>query len=299
MATLEKPKVVNSNYFNAYKFIYLVQNLQKTKKSKLIQKPEISINTSAAAGQQSKEINETAAKSSLPIEDIKSVDFDQFATTSTRNIISQECCIASEYVEPVENAPTSGNTLPEQISVAEEITQVVTPSPTDLHITPTAPIDDDPKTLPTPIAPTETLPVFQYPNITTLQHVETKSNVVYRPTKATSPKYSFTNSQLLPFTLEQRKQLYDCPDLDLVQQFELDFLMNSLLETYENDPLYAALLEYYNLQSKLSVNMYDVGNARKLVTNAQKQIWTEVPVTKTFSAACGDRVIVKETVTYK
>lgn len=243
----------------------------------------------------------------MPIKGIQPVDFDQFATTSTRNIISQECCIASEYVERVENAPTSGNISPCQISLAEELAQVdaikevstVSQSPMELHIAPTAPIDDIPKNLQTFATPVETVPVMQYPNLTPLQHVETKSKVIYQPTKTISPKYSFTNSQLLPFTLEQRKQLYHCPDLDLVQQFELDFLMNSLLETYENDPLYAALFEYYNLQSKLSVNMYDVGKARKLVTNAQKDIWKEIPVTKTFSAACGDRVILKETVTYK
>uniref|UniRef100_A0A0A1XQX2 Ectopic P granules protein 5 homolog n=1 Tax=Zeugodacus cucurbitae TaxID=28588 RepID=A0A0A1XQX2_ZEUCU len=288
MATLEKPKV-------------------KTKKSKVKPKPEVSINTLAEVDDQSKEINESAVSGELPVEDIQDVDFDQFATTSTRNIISQECFIASEYVEPTDDVPTTGNISPGQVSLAEELAQIdsikeastASPSVMDLHTTPTAPIDDASKTIPTLIAPIETVPVLQYPNLTTLQHVETKSNVIYKPTKAASPKYSFTNSQLLPFTLEQRKQLYHCADLDLVQQFELDFLMNSLLETYENDPLYAALIEYYNLQSKLSVNKYDVDKARKLVTNAQKHIWTEVPVTKTFSALCGDKVLVKETVTYK
>ncbi|XP_011192881.2 ectopic P granules protein 5 homolog isoform X1 [Zeugodacus cucurbitae] len=287
MATLEKPKV-------------------KTKKSKVKPKPEVSINTLAEVDDQSKEINESAVSGELPVEDIQDVDFDQFATTSTRNIISQECFIASEYVEPTDDVPTTGNISPGQVSLAEELAQIdsikeastASPSVMDLHTTPTAPIDDASKTIPTLIAPIETVPVLQYPNLTTLQHVETKSNVIYKPTKAASPKYSFTNSQLLPFTLEQRKQLYHCADLDLVQQFELDFLMNSLLETYENDPLYAALIEYYNLQSKLSVNKYDVDKARKLVTNAQKHIWTEVPVTKTFSALCGDKVLVKETVTY-
>ncbi|XP_053947288.1 ectopic P granules protein 5 homolog isoform X1 [Anastrepha ludens] len=269
-------------------------------------------------------------------ENTSNVDFDQFATTSTHDIVCQECSIASDYVEPTEDTIISGEKSPGQLSLAEELAQArasdrgiaaAVPSPVEevplakehaqvnaliqgiaaaipspveeVPQTPTAPPADVNTNATAPVGPEKNLPLLQYPNLMPLQLVETKSKVVYQTKRTTSPKYYFTNSQLLPFTAEQQKQLYYCAELDLVKQFELDFLMNSLLETYENDPLYAALLEYYNLQSKLAMNFYDVEKARKCVTESQSQIWIEVPITKTFSAACGDKVTVKESVTYK
>ncbi|TMW42671.1 hypothetical protein DOY81_012246 [Sarcophaga bullata] len=78
----------------------------------------------------------------------------------------------------------------------------------------------------------------------------------------------------------------------------MEFLMNSLLETYENDALHAALQEYYNGQSKLTMNLHDVKKFRKEAEAAQEHIWIEVPVQRTFSNQCGDKIDVKETVTY-
>ncbi|XP_017477815.1 PREDICTED: ectopic P granules protein 5 homolog isoform X2 [Rhagoletis zephyria] len=320
MATMEKPK---------------------TKKSKVKPKPEISKSLTEDEERQ----NETTAivgQNNLVTDKTLSVDFDQFATTSAGNIVSQECYIASDYVgEQSEDAKITREESDDQLSLAEELTQegADPEAPVGAHPEvaqleanhevvahnevaegstaqkvsagdaaptveeppiPTAPIADVSTSVAVPSGPADVLPNPQYPNLSPLQLVETKSKVVYqtKKTATTSSKHYFTNSQLVPFTLEQQKQLYNCGELDFVKQFELDFLMNSLLETYENDPLHTALLEYYNLQSKLSMNVYDVEKARKAVNEAQKQIWGEIPVTKTFSAKCGDKVLVKESVTY-
>ncbi|XP_004534242.1 ectopic P granules protein 5 homolog isoform X2 [Ceratitis capitata] len=288
MATLEKPK--------------------RTKKTKVKEKPEVSRNSFLQVENQVKEEVENATTSRLePIENMQSVDFAQFNTTNSRDIVSQDCFIASEYVEPTQDIKISDRKSPSEISQPEEISQVTAcqeattvdaQNTNDHNQVPSAPLSDVSECMPSQVVPVAITPILQYPKLSPLQLEETKSNIVYRPSKSSSPKYYFTNSQLLPFTTEQQKQLYHCADLELVKQFELDFLMNSLLEVYESDPLYAALLEYYNLQSKISVNMYDVEKARTILTNEQKHIWTEVPVTKTFSGTCGDRVILKETVTY-
>lgn len=139
-----------------------------------------------------------------------------------------------------------------------------------------------------------------YPDLSSIKKtVETKSQVLYQQPKVKTANYLLSNNKIKPFTEEQLKEIYLCSDLELVKQFELEFLMNSLLDTYDNDPLYIALMEYYNLQSKLTMNLHDVKKYRNESLDAQEEIWISVPITKTFSGRCADNVEVKETFTYK
>uniref|UniRef100_A0A1A9VTB9 Uncharacterized protein n=1 Tax=Glossina austeni TaxID=7395 RepID=A0A1A9VTB9_GLOAU len=142
--------------------------------------------------------------------------------------------------------------------------------------------------------------ITQYPNLLQLQqHEETPvTEVVYKQPKARSPGFRLALSDLQPFNCEQLRQLYYCAELQQVQQFEIEFLNNSLQETYESDPLHVALKNYHQLQSKLTMNIHDVNKFRQEATEAQNHIWLRESVTETFSAKCDDNVELKESVTY-
>ncbi|XP_067619599.1 ectopic P granules protein 5 homolog isoform X2 [Eurosta solidaginis] len=277
MATLEKPKV-------------------KTKKAKTKQKSETLCASTIERNLRPTETLENATSTFLAQADNRSADFDQQKTAGSQNIVSDDID-CNEAIE--ENYAES---LPEQVSFAEQQTgQEVTAIATKprIEVLSTAPLIEVSTSMPVSLAHAKMLPIAQYPNIEPLQYIETTSKVIYEPKSVATPKYYFANTQLRPLTCEQQKELYHCAELDMVKQFELDFLMNSLLETYENDALYEALLEYWILQSKLTVNMYDVEKAKTCVENAQEHIWTQFQVTKSFSATCRDGVILKESVTYK
>uniref|UniRef100_A0A1A9W6G3 Ectopic P granules protein 5 homolog n=1 Tax=Glossina brevipalpis TaxID=37001 RepID=A0A1A9W6G3_9MUSC len=149
-----------------------------------------------------------------------------------------------------------------------------------------------------PIAP---VVITQYPNLLPMrQHEEkTVTELVNKLPKVHRPGFRLALIELQPFNCEQLQELYYCAELQQVQQFELEFLKNSLLETYESDPLYAALKSYYHLQAKLTMNIHDVNKFRQEAKKAQNHIWIKEPVTRTFSAKCGDNVELKETVTYE
>ncbi|XP_030371319.1 ectopic P granules protein 5 homolog [Scaptodrosophila lebanonensis] len=146
--------------------------------------------------------------------------------------------------------------------------------------------------------------LVQYPDIQEMKQSnaileEQKAEIFHRQQRQHhSSSFAIAHSQLKPLTTEELKQYYDCADLELVKQFELEFLMNTLLESSETDPLYAALLEYYNLQTKLTSNMHDVQKYRKECLDTQQVMWTREPVTRTFSATCGDGNVVRESITY-
>ncbi|XP_037885384.1 ectopic P granules protein 5 homolog isoform X1 [Glossina fuscipes] len=157
---------------------------------------------------------------------------------------------------------------------------------------------------PLPVESYEPIPavtVTQYPNLLPLQqHEETPvSEVVYKQPKVRSPGFRLALSELQPFNCEQLRELYYCAELQQVQQFEIEFLNNSLRETYESDPLHVALKTYYQLQSKLTMNIHDVNKFREEATEAQNHIWLKESVTETFSAKCDDNIELKESVTYE
>lgn len=226
--------------------------------------------------------------------------------------MTQECFIASGYKdddklegtdkEKNENTEETETTTPSAPPCLEETNDNANidnkmDTNSDTITTPSAPpcLQDN---LPSTSATTSSN-LVQYPQIQHFQYEETAPAVVYSPTKLRTSAFRLFSSKLQPLTQEQLYQYYYCPDLLVVQQFEMEFLMNSLLETYECDPLYAALQEYYHLQSKLTMNLHDVKKFRKEAEAAQEHIWVEVPITKTFSEKCGDKIEVKETVTYK
>ncbi|XP_017104957.2 ectopic P granules protein 5 homolog [Drosophila bipectinata] len=199
-------------------------------------------------------------------------------SSSDANIVSHDCCISSDVRE-----------LPEE-SAAEEKTIVVTQTEAE----PSAP----PST-------TNVVPhVVQYPNllpmhVSNAQVEEQSAKIVYRQAETQASGFALARSNVKPLSDEQLRQIYNCPDLDLAKQFELEFLMNSLLESSEADPLYAALLEYYELQGKITSNLHDVKKWRKNCGVSQKQIWTKESVTRNFSGTCGDGNAVQESVTYE
>lgn len=201
------------------------------------------------------------------------------ALASGQAIISHECCISSDVPQELSQEPEPE---PEAEAQIQEETE---PS------APTAP-------------PSASVHIIQYPNLQPLhlsnaQVEEHSSKIVYRQAEKSPTGFALARSHIKPLSAEQLKQIYDCPDLELAKQFELEFLMNSLLESSESDPLYAALLEYYELQGKLTSNLHDVEKLRKSCPETQKQIWVRQPVTRTFSGTCGDGNVVQESVTYE
>nr|NP_650752.2 ectopic P-granules autophagy protein 5, isoform C [Drosophila melanogaster]Q9VE34.2 RecName: Full=Ectopic P granules protein 5 homolog [Drosophila melanogaster]AAF55595.2 ectopic P-granules autophagy protein 5, isoform C [Drosophila melanogaster] len=204
-------------------------------------------------------------------------EFERVATLASSSsgeaIISHECCISSDV----------GVTSQEPEGTQE---------PTETEAQPSAPS----------APPSTTVHVVQYPNLQPMQlsnaQVEEHSaKIVYR--QAESPTgFALARSHIKLLSTEELRQIYDCPELELAKQFELEFLMNSLLETSEADPLYAAVMEYYELQGKITSNLHDVEKLRKGCAESQKQIWVRQPVTRTFSGTCGDGNVVQECVTY-
>lgn len=198
------------------------------------------------------------------------------------DIISHDCCISNDK-QPDEFATTSTATTTAADMTAGE----------QLEATPSA-----------PVAPVTTVPLVQYPNLQPIRLTnalieEQSTKVVYKPQRVQSPGYVLASSHLKPYTSEQLRQLYHCADMEMAKQFELEFLMNTLLESSETDPLYLALQEYYNLQGKLTSNLHDIKSKRKQCQDAQQQVWVREPVTRSFSATCGDGNVVSESVTYE
>ncbi|XP_033245802.1 ectopic P granules protein 5 homolog [Drosophila miranda] len=196
--------------------------------------------------------------------------------SGAETIISHDCCISSDILE----LPTEPEPEPELEPEAQ-----LEPS------APSAP-------------PSSSAKIVQYPNLQPMklsnaQIEEHSSKIVFRQADCQPSGFALVRSNLKPLDAEQLRQIYDCPDMELAKQFELEFLMNSLLETSETDPLYAALLEYFNLQSKLTSNLHDVEKLRKSCVEAQEQIWARESVNRTFRATCGDGNAVQETITYE
>ncbi|XP_017140447.2 ectopic P granules protein 5 homolog [Drosophila miranda] len=196
--------------------------------------------------------------------------------SGAETIISHDCCISSDILE----LPTEPEPEPELEPEAQ-----LEPS------APSAP-------------PFSSAKIVQYPNLQPMKLSNAKieehsSKIVFRQADCQPSGFALVRSNLKPLDAEQLRQIYDCPDMELAKQFELEFLMNSLLETSETDPLYAALLEYFNLQSKLTSNLHDVEKLRKSCVEAQEQIWAREPVNRTFRATCGDGNAVQETITYE
>ncbi|XP_064550516.1 ectopic P granules protein 5 homolog [Drosophila montana] len=199
-------------------------------------------------------------------------------------IISHDCCISSDVVPD------------EQLEITTAATNTQAPAASEeLEPAPSAPC--------APVAPAACVPLVQYPNLAPIRVAnalveEQRTPIVFRERVARSPGFALASSHLKPFSSEQLKQIYQCTDLELVKQFELEFLMNTLLESSETDPLYLALQEYYNLQGKLSSNLHDVKDKRKECLDTQQLVWTREQVTRSFSASCGDGNVVRESITY-
>lgn len=203
------------------------------------------------------------------------------SSSSGANIISHDCCISSDVRE-----------LPEE-SVAE-----VEPEVEPL-------IETVPNAPSAPASTINVVPhVVQYPNLLPMhvsktQVEEQSANIVYRQSETQASGFALARSNVKPLSDEQLRQIYTCPDLDLAKQFELEFLMNSLLESSEADPLYSALQEYYELQGKITSNLHDVKKWRKNCGVSQRQIWNRESVTRNFSGTCGDGNVVQESVTFE
>lgn len=200
------------------------------------------------------------------------------SNNNSEAIISHDCCISND----VQANAISSTTKTIDMPTVEKV-----------EATPSA-----------PIAPVANVPLVQYPNLIPMRLTnalieEQSSKVVYKPKVDHSSGYVLASSNLKPFTSEQLRELYHCADLELAKQFELEFLMNTLLESSETDPLYLALQEYYNLQGKLTSNLHDIKRKRKECKDAQQEVWQREPVTRSFSATCGDGNVVSESVTYE
>ncbi|XP_017041076.1 LOW QUALITY PROTEIN: ectopic P granules protein 5 homolog [Drosophila ficusphila] len=195
------------------------------------------------------------------------------SSSSGEAIISHECSVSSDVREKPEVSETQ--------------------EPTETETEPSAPS----------APPSTTVHIVQYPNLQPMQlsnsQVEEHSaKIVYRRAESSSSGFALAKSHIKPWNAQELRQIYDCPELELAKQFELEFLMNSLLESSESDPLYAALMEYYELQGKITANLHDVEKLRKGCTESQKQIWVRQPVTRNFSGTCGDGNVVQESITY-
>ncbi|XP_034484557.1 ectopic P granules protein 5 homolog [Drosophila innubila] len=207
--------------------------------------------------------------------------------SKTETIISHDCCISSDVVPEVITMNTTTIADKTEIKTQNDI------------------LEKEPDAVPSaPTAPSTSVPLVQYPNLQPIRLTnalieEQQSRIVYKSQAARSPGFALASSQLKPFTNEQLREIYQCPDLELAKQFELEFLMSTLLESSESDPLYLQLQEYYNLQDKLTSNVHDIKERRKDCQDTQQQVWTRVPVTRTFSANCHDNNLVSETITYE
>lgn len=226
------------------------------------------------------------AETASLLEELERVAGSSNSNNKPEDIISHDCCISNDK-QPDEIATISTETTTPTTS-AGDIT-----AGEQLEATPSA-----------PVAPVASVPLVQYPNLQPIRLTnalieEQSTKVVYKPQRVQSPGYVLASSHLKPFTSEQLRQLYHCPDLEVAKQFELEFLMNTLLESSETDPLYLALQEYYNLQGKLTSNLHDIKSKRKQCQDAQQQVWVREPVTRNFSATCGDGNVVSESVTYE
>ena len=262
----------------------------------IIDKETASISTAAAITTE----GEVARSTNSSIDSINNLVAS--ATANRDNIVTQECFIASGYKEGEEKQEGEKQSLSNDKGNANIKETTSAPCEEEINTgeedVATAPSDLD-NVPPLIIAPTASS-VVQYPQLQRYRYEESATSVVYNPTdKINTKQFRLSPTKLEPLTQEQRYQYYYCPSLAMVQQFEMEFLMNSLLETYENDALYAALQEYYNGQSKLTMNLHDVKKFRKEAEAAQEHIWIEVPIQMTFSNQCGDKIDVKETVTYK
>ncbi|ALC46612.1 CG14299 [Drosophila busckii] len=193
--------------------------------------------------------------------------------SSCNEIISHECYISNQ---PTEHTAQQSNE--EQAEEKEE--QLTT----------------DQSTPSAPEVPATSVKFVQYPN---LQSVRQLSNIVNEERTASTVYKTTMASQLQPFTAEELTQIYCCPDLELAKQFELEFLMNTLLESSEADPLYLELLEYYSLQGKITANLYDINEKRKSCKDIPQQVWQRESVTRSFSATCGDGNTVRDSITYE
>ncbi|KAM7362755.1 ectopic P-granules autophagy protein 5 [Cochliomyia hominivorax] len=309
MATLEKPKknkTKKSKIKATNDNLNINEDIENESENCVVNK-EMPTTSAAAVAATTSEVTKLKNSSIDNINDLVA------STSASRDeIVTQECFIASGYKE-------NDKPLLADKETHENIETIATKEISDLQQdnsdTPSAPLtseygnNNETEVTTTPSAPPclQDMPttstcvstnLVQYPQLQRYQYEETAPAMVYSPTKSRTSVFRLSTSKLQPLTQEQLYQYYYCPDLLVVQQFEMEFLMNSLLETYENDPLYAALQNYYHLQSKLTMNLHDVKKFRKEAESAQDHIWVEVPITKTFSEKCGDKIEVKETVTF-
>ncbi|XP_059219883.1 ectopic P granules protein 5 homolog isoform X1 [Stomoxys calcitrans] len=276
----------------------------------------------------SKEVTvEKVSQSEVRKTSIEDIIQSATSTANIDNIVTQECFVAADFKQKENENENKEKVEQEEICVVPVVTAIVAADEssdnvveTDVNVvvatnetiteneiltvnaSPSAPPALTANSSNATAFPSETsttsAQMVQYPQLQMLRHEEAITEVVYKPPRLRSPGFRLSSSKLQALSQEQLQQYYYCPELSMVQQFEMEFLMNSLLETYENDPLYAALQEYYHLQSKLTMNLHDVKKFRKEAAAAQEHIWVEVPITKTFSEKCGDKVEVRETVTY-
>ncbi|XP_034112376.2 ectopic P granules protein 5 homolog [Drosophila albomicans] len=264
MATLAKPKKKTKK-----QSVYSEQRRQVEEEE---QEEHDELSTSRAQEQRH---DENASTAPSLLEELERVASSSGNSKAAANIISHDCCISSDVDPDLITAP-----------VTTEESEI-------LEATPSA-----------PTAPVSCVPLVQYPNLQPIRLTnalieEQQAQIVYKPQVARSTGFVLASSHLKPFTSEQLREYYQCPDLELAKHFELEFLMNTLLESSETDPLYLELLEYYNLQGKLSSNLHDIKQRRKECGETQQQVWISESVTRTFSGHCGDSNMVQESETYE
>ncbi|XP_055848760.1 ectopic P granules protein 5 homolog isoform X2 [Episyrphus balteatus] len=311
MATMERPKV------------------QKKKTKKPTQKEEKLLTDSEE--EDGIASTSTSVKKTLN-SNVQSLDID-FPTTKCDDIVSHECFVSTNFQpfdkislddedllsdddeKPKEEEERfSTPTLEEQVQ--EEPSEIS--NPMDI---PCAPLLDEQNVLHSgtpqpwthnfeePTAPSlgesKTATQFdfkpvasvKYPDLASMTRNETQTEVFYQTYKPSSSASAI--SRLKPFTTEQLREIYYCQDIEMVKQFELEFLMNSLLENTESDPFYVLLLKYFNLQGKLVINKSDLADKMKRFDEAKSDVWTKIQRTAKGSAMCGDGNAVYHTKTYE
>ncbi|XP_055908978.1 ectopic P granules protein 5 homolog isoform X2 [Eupeodes corollae] len=310
MATMERPKV---------------QKKKKTKKTTI--KEEKLLTDSEAEDDTASASTSTSTKNTKINDDVQSLDID-FPTTKCDDIVSHECFVSTNFQpfdkislddedllsdddkENQKQKPQQEEEIPTIIPQVEEPKEESTPEVSIPVSIPCAPSIETEDQMPfgTPLPWTQnfeepTAPVFcesktatkfdfkpatsvKYPDLSSMSRVQTHPEVFYQTYKPSSSASAI--SRLKPFTTEQLREIYYCQDIEMVKQFELEFLMNSLLENTDSDPFYVLLLKYLNLQGKLVMNQSDLAEKRKRFNESKDDIWTIIERSATGKGVCGD-----------
>ncbi|XP_055381195.1 ectopic P granules protein 5 homolog isoform X2 [Condylostylus longicornis] len=151
-----------------------------------------------------------------------------------------------------------------------------------------------------------TAPIIdQFPNnkqldsTTSFQYPDLKDIEICNEPKLEPPLITKISIAPNPMTRTQLSQLYECKILDLVKQFELEFLASSLKENFDNDPLYTLLQQYAVARSKIKVNLIDLKDLKNRFEALKNDIWKITTCFNQDSGVCNDNVRVTAKESYE